>query len=114
MLFRNKYTLSTQKILIKEGNIGLFPSGFEVIRENRLKYVNNSLIERNKIVYLRELILELSLDYLVISKKKIDQSFPPAQFYTKGYELKARRDRDKYGAGLTEFVKNGFISKRFK
>ena len=69
---------------------------------------------RNKIVDLREIILELSLDYFVLSETKIDQSFPIAQFYIKGYEVRARRDRDKQGGGLIEFVKNGFISKRLK
>ena len=63
---------------------------------------------------LREIILELSLNYLVLSETKIDQSFPTAQFYIKGYEVRARRDRDKHGGGLIEFVKNGFISKRLK
>ena len=107
--------------MIKEDNIDLVSSGFEAIRENRLKYVNNPLIGylninslRNKIVDLREIILELSLDYLVLSETKIDQSFPTAQFYIKGYEVRARRDRDKHGSGLIEFVKNGFISKRLK
>ena len=69
---------------------------------------------RNKIVGLKEIILELSLGYLVLSEKKINQSFPTAQFYIKGYEVRARRDRDKHGSGLIEFVKNGFISKRLK
>ena len=97
MFFRNAYTPSTHKILIKEGNIGLVSSGFEALRENRLKYVNNQLIGyinknslRNKIVDLREIILELSLHYLVLSETKIDQSFPTSQFYIKGYELRAR------------------------
>ena len=77
-------------------------------------YLNiNSL--RNNIVDLREIILELSLDYLVLSETKIDQSFPTAQFYIKRYEVRAGRDRDKHGSGLIEFVKNGFfISKRLK
>ena len=65
-------------------------------------YLNiNSL--RNKIVDLREIILELSLDYLVLSETKIDQSFPTTQFYIKEYEVRARRDRDKHGVGLIEF-----------
>ena len=116
-----QYTPSIRKILIKKVNIGLVSSGFEGLRENRLNYVNNPLIGylninnlRNKIVNLREIILELLLDYLVLSETKIDQSFPTAQFYIKGYEVRARRDRDKHGGGLIEFVKNGFISKRFK
>ena len=88
--FRNEYTPSTCQILINEGNIGLVSFGFETIRENRLKFVNNLLIGylninslRNKTVDLREIILELSLDYLVLSKTKIDQSFPRTQFYIK-------------------------------
>ena len=107
MFFRNAYTPFTRKILIKKGNIGLVSSRFEALRENRLKYVNNPLIGylnknslKNKIVDLREIILELSLDYLVLSETKIDQSFPTAQFYIKGYEVRARRDRDKHGGRI--------------
>ena len=121
MFFRNEYIPSTRKILIKESNIALISSGFEVVRENRLKNVNNPLIGylninslRNKIVDLREIILGLSLDYLVLSETKIDESFPTAQFYIKGYEVRAKRDRDKHGGSLIKFVKNGFISKRLK
>ena len=32
-------------------------------------------------------MLELSLDYLVLNKTKIEQNFPTAQFYIKGYEV---------------------------
>ena len=67
-----------------------------------IDYLNmNSL--RNKIVGLREIILELSLDYLVPSETKIDQSFLTVQFYITGCEVRARRDRDKHGVGLIEF-----------
>ena len=104
MFFRNACTPSTRKILIKKGNIDLVSSGFEVLKENRLKYVNNPLIGylninslRNKIVDLREIILELSLDYLVLSETKIDQSFPTAQLYIKGYEVRARREEINVG-----------------
>ena len=51
---------------------------------------------------------------VLLSETKIDQGFPTAQFYIKGYEVKARRDRDKHRGGLIEFVKNGFISKNLK
>ena len=63
---------------------------------------------------MREIILELSLDYLVLNETKIDQSFPTAQFYIKVYEVRARRARDKHRGRLIEFVKSGFISKRLK
>ena len=87
MFFRNAYTPSTHKILIKEGNLGLVSAGFEALRENRLKYVNNPLIDylninslRNKIVDLREIILKLSLDYLVISEQKSTKAFLQRNF----------------------------------
>ena len=53
----------------------------------------------------------LSPDYLVISKTKLDDSFPSAQFNLPNYEIRARRDRDKNGGGLIEFVKTGVICK---
>ena len=69
MIFRNEYTPSIRRILIKEVNIGLVFSEFDAIRKNRRKYVNNPLIGylnmnsfRNKIADLRDIILELSLD----------------------------------------------------
>ena len=78
MFSRNAYAPSTRKISIKEGNIGLASAEFEDLRENRLKYVNNPLIGylnikslRNKIADLRESILKLSLEYLVLSKTLI-------------------------------------------
>ena len=116
--FRNEYTPSTGKILIKEGNIGLVSSEFEAIRENKPKYINNPLISylninsvRHRIFDLTEIILELSLDYLFLRETKIDQSFPTAEIYIKRYELRARRDTDKHGGGLIELVKNGFTLK---
>ena len=57
---------------------------------------------------------DISLDYFVVSETKLDSSFPSAQFHINGYEVRARRDRDKSGGGLIEFVRKGFISKRLK
>ena len=54
------------------------------------------------------------LDYFVISETKLDDSFPTAQFNIEGYEVRARRDRDKNGGGLIEFVKQGVICRRLK
>ena len=58
--------------------------------------------------------MELSVDYLVLSETKIDESFSAAQFYIKGYEVRARKDRDKHRVRLIQFVKNGCTSKRLK
>ena len=54
----------------------------------------------------------LSLDYLILSETKIDGSFRASQFNVEGYEIRARRDRDKYGGGLLEFVRRGPIYKK--
>ena len=76
-------------------------------------YLNiNSL--RNKIIDLREVLKHISLDYFVLSETKLDNSFPCAQFQISDYEIRARRDRNKYGGGLIEFVKKGLICKRMK
>ena len=53
------------------------------------------------------------INYLVLSEVKVDQSFPRAQFHIKGYEVRARRDRDKHGDGLIEFVKYESICSEF-
>ena len=89
--------------------------------KNRLKYPTNPLIGylninslRNKIIDVREVIGKLSLDYFVISETKLDESFPSAQFNISNYEIRNRRDRDKNGGGLIEFVRKGFITKRLK
>ena len=89
--------------------------------KNRVKYPTNPLIGylninslRNKIIDVREVIGKVSLDYLVISETKLDESFPSAQFNISNYEIRNRRDRDKNGGGLIEFVRKGFITKRLK
>ena len=89
--------------------------------KNRLKYPTNPLIGclninslRNKIIDVREVTGKLSLDYFVISETKLDESFPSAQFNISNYEIRNRRDRDKNGGGLIEFVRKGFITKRLK
>ena len=88
-----------------------------ILLTSRFLYASHTLPSnryREIILELREIILELSLDYLVLSETKIGESFPKAQFYIKGYEVRARKDRDKHGDDLIEFVKNGLISKRLK
>ena len=93
----------------------------EMLKNDRLKFLNNPVIAclninslRNKVIELGVILKELPLDYLVISETKLDDSFPNAQFKINGYEVRARRDRNKHGGGLIEFVRQGFISKRLK
>ena len=49
---------------------------------------------------------------LFLIKKKLDYSFPCAQFEISDYEISARIDRNKYGGDLLEFVKKWLICKR--
>ena len=86
-----------------------------------MKYPRNPLIGylninslRNKIIDVRELIGRLQLDYFVISETKLGSSLPSAQFHIVDYEIRNRRDRNKSGGGLIEFVKKGIITKRLK
>ena len=56
----------------------------------------------------------MSPKYFVLSETKLDDSFPSAQFNIPNYKTQARRDRDKNGGGLIEFVKKGLFCKKSK
>ena len=74
-------------------------------------YLNvNSL--RNKVTDLKVIPEHLSLDDFVLTETKLDESFPNAQSTLDGYEIRARRDRNKFGKGLIESVRKGLICKR--
>ena len=96
-------------------------SDLQILSKLRLKYPRNPLIGylsinslRNKIIDVREMIGRPQLDYFVISETELDTSFPSAQFHIGDSEIRNRRDRDKSGGGLIEFVKKVIITKRFK
>ena len=63
----------------------------------------NSL--KNKINDLRILIQDIPLNYFILSETKLDKGFATAQFHIPGYEISARKDRNKYGGGLIEYIK---------
>ena len=76
-------------------------------------YLNiNSL--RNKIHDLKLIIHGAPLDYFVINETKLDNSFPNAQLTINNYKIRARKDKDKHGGGLTEFVRKGLICESIK
>ena len=96
-------------------------TGLQQQQEDRLKHHKNPLIGyvninslRNKFTDLRGIMKTLSLDYLVLSETKIYESFPTAQFNVENYEIRARRDRDKHGGVLIEFVRRGLICKKLR
>ena len=55
---------------------------------------------------------KFSPDYFVFAETKLDESFPTAQFEIEGYEIRTRKDRDKHGGGLIEYVRKGIICKQ--
>ena len=83
------------------------------LQKNRLKHRKKSLIGylninslRIKIADLRVIVKTLFLYYLIVTETKIDESFSASQFNVEGYEIRGRRDRDKYGGDLIEYVKD--------
>ena len=89
----------------------------QILQDDRNKFYNNSLLgyrninsSRNNVTDLKLIFEDLALDYFVLSETESDESFPTAQFTLEGHEIRSRKDRDKYGGGLIEFV-NGFICK---
>ena len=70
----------------------------------------NSL--RNKIINLREIVKDLGLNYFVASETKLDVRFPSQQFVIEDFDIRTRKDMDRHGGGLIEYVRRGFICKR--
>ena len=62
----------------------------------------------------RLIIHDVSTDYFVISETKLDNSFPNALLTINIQEIRTRRDRDKHGVDLIEFVRKGLICKRLR
>ena len=42
---------------------------------------------------------------------KLCKRFSNAQFILDGYKIRARRDRNKFGGGITEYVRKGLVCK---
>ena len=92
--------------------------GLQTLQDDRVKFHINPLLGqlninslRNKLADLRIIFKGLSLDCFVLNETKLDESFPTAQFTLEGYKIRSRKDGDKYGGGLIEFVKKSFICK---
>ena len=96
-------------------------SDLQMLLDLRLEYPKNLLCGylninslRNKIRDLRLIIHDVPIDYFVIRETKLDNSIPNAQLTIDNYEIRTRRDRDKHGGGLIEFVRKGLICKRLR
>ena len=49
------------------------------------------------------------LRFFVISETRLDDSFPDEQLTMSTYEIRTRRDRDKYEVGLSEFTRKSLL-----
>ena len=59
----------------------------------------------------RLIIHDVPTDYFVISETKLDNSFPNALLTINIYEIRTRKDRDKHGVDLIEFVRKVLYAK---
>ena len=49
-----------------------------------------------------------SVDFLVVTESKLDDTFPHGQFQIDGFSKPIRLDRDRHGGGVIIFVRDGF------
>ena len=68
---------------------------------------------RNKIDELAHIIGN-SVDILLVSETKLDNSFPEGQFYLKGFSRPYRCDRNAHGGGLLLYIRDHIPSKEIK
>ena len=61
---------------------------------------------------MRIILQDLQLNYIVLSETKLEKSFPTSRFQLSGYEIRVRKDQNKHGGGLLEFVKKGLLCNR--
>ena len=100
----------------------LFQDDLQILKDGILSSPKNPVIAhldlkslKNKINNeLRILTQDIPLSYFVLSETKLDKKFPIAQFHIPGYEIRARKDRNKYGGALIEYVKKGVICNRIQ
>ena len=90
-----------------------------MLLKDRERYYKNTLIDysninslRNKIIDMRIILQDLQLNYFVLSETKLDKSFPTSQFHLKRYKIRSRKDRNKYGGGLLQYVKKSLLCHR--
>ena len=59
----------------------------------------------------RTLLSKFLPHYFVLTETKLGEGFPNSQYFIDQYEIRTRRDRNKNGGRLIEFVRKGLICK---
>ena len=65
---------------------------------------------RNKFDFLAHQV-KGNIDILMISETKLDESFPPSQFFLDGYSVPFRFDRNGNGGGVLLYIRDDIPSK---
>lgn len=87
-------------------------SELQILLKDRERHCKNPLIDylninilRNKIIDMRIILQGLQLNYFVLSEIKLDKRFPTRQYRLSRYQIRARKNRNKYGGELLGYVK---------
>ena len=65
---------------------------------------------RNKFYFLAHQV-KGNTDILMISETKLDESFPPSQFFLDGYSVRFLFDRNGNGSGILLYIRDDLTSK---
>ena len=93
---------------------------FPIVTDFRKKFTTNFIFShvninsyRHKYPYVRDMLLNNSVDYLAISESKLDASFPSAQFSVDDYCL-YRQDLTASSGGLIVYIRSDLPQRRLK
>ena len=59
-------------------------------------------------------VIKDTIDFLVVTESKLDDTYPPDQFQIEGFSKPIRLDRNRNGGGLIIFVRDGLPCKELK
>ena len=83
---------------------------FSVLKQLRLDNINKIIIGHININSIRnkfediKIVLEESIDIIVISETKLDESFPTNQFIIQGFSKPYRYNRNCFGGGILIYI----------
>ena len=100
------YVVQTRQPILNPDNI---LKNIRLKNLTRLIFAHLSNLIRNKCDSLVT-IVNKNIDVFLISEKKIDSSFPTAQFHIKGYAKPYRLDRDMHGGGSIHYLRENILS----
>ena len=61
-----------------------------------------------------QMLIKDTIDLLVVTESKLDDTFPPDQFQIEGFSRPIRLDRNRNGGGIIIFVREGLTCKELK